>query len=66
MKWVKSAKYFILPFSHKITKKDVEYTKYKDKLKTEYAKNKNIRLIRIRYTDFDNIEKILKKELISS
>ena len=34
---------------------------YRDKIKTEYCKNNNIKLIRIPYTDFDNIEKILNK-----
>jgi DNA-directed RNA polymerase subunit RPC12/RpoP len=34
--------------------------KYKDKL----CKENNIKLIRIKYTDYDNIEKILQKELI--
>lgn len=31
-----------------------------DKMKDEYCKNNNIKLIRIIYTDFNNIEKILK------
>lgn len=34
-----------------------------DKLKDEYAKNNNIRLIRIPYWDIDNIEEILTREL---
>ena len=34
-----------------------------DKLKNEYCKKHNIKLIRIPYWDFDNIESILSKEL---
>jgi len=48
---------------HKITYKDLEYIKYKDNIKTEYAKNKNIKLLRIKYTEFDITEKILQSEL---
>jgi hypothetical protein len=36
---------------------------YYDKLKDEYCEKRNIKLIRIPYWDFDNIEKILEKEL---
>lgn len=36
----------------------------KDKIKTDYCKNHNIKLIRIPYTEFDNIEQILKNNLI--
>lgn len=38
-----------------------EKTKYRDELKNNYCKNNNITLIRIPYTDFDNIESILNK-----
>ena len=38
-----------------------EKVKYRDKLKNDYCKNNNITLIRIPYTDFDNIESILNK-----
>lgn len=34
-----------------------------DKLKNQYCKNNNIKLLRIPYWEFDNIETILKKEL---
>jgi very-short-patch-repair endonuclease len=51
-------------------KNDKEYnqdklniTKKHDEIKNEYCRVNNIRLIRIPYTEFDNIEKILKKEL---
>jgi hypothetical protein len=41
------------------------YKKYifKDKIKNEYCYNNNIKLIRIPYTDFNNIESILKIKL---
>jgi len=35
----------------------------RDKMKTEYCKENGITLIRIPYTEFDNIKKILKEEL---
>ena len=38
-------------------------TKVRDTIKTVYCKENNIKLIRIPYWDFDNIEKILEKEL---
>lgn len=38
-------------------------TQRHDLIKTQYAKEKGIRLIRIPYTDYDNIENILEKNL---
>lgn len=38
-------------------------TKVRDTIKTVYCKENNIKLIRIPYTEYDNIEKILEKEL---
>ena len=38
-------------------------TKVRDTIKTIYCKENNIKLIRIPYWDFDNIEKILEKEI---
>ena len=38
-------------------------TKVRDTIKTIYCKENNIKLIRIPYWDFDNIEEILEKEL---
>ena len=38
-------------------------TKIKDNIKTQYCKDNNIKLIRIPYWDFNNIDNILKKEL---
>ena len=37
--------------------------KIRDTIKTIYCKENNIKLIRIPYTEYDNIEKILEKEL---
>lgn len=44
-------------------KKQFKIQQEHDRLKREYAKNSNIKLLEIWYYDFDNIEKILKKEL---
>ena len=41
-----------------------ESGKIRDSLKDEYAKKNNIKLVRIPYWDFDNIETILKTRLI--
>ena len=43
--------------------KDLKKQQKHDKLKKEYAENHNINLLEIWYWDFDNIEKILDKEL---
>lgn len=40
-----------------------ELRKKRDKIKREYAKKNNIKLLEIPYWDFDKIEEILKKEL---
>lgn len=37
--------------------------KFKDEIKNEYCKINNIKLLRISYTEFNNIEHILEKEL---
>jgi len=42
---------------------DFEEQQLRDKIKTDYCLNNNIKLIRIPYTEFDNIEEILKHEL---
>ena len=39
------------------------YTQQNDKIKNEYCLNNNIRLIRIPFTEVDNVENILKNEL---
>ena len=46
-----------------MTKEEFEALQIHDQLKNEYCKKHNIKLIRIPYWDFDNIESILSKEL---
>jgi len=46
-----------------MTKKEFRRLQIHDKLKDEYCKNNNIRLLRIKWCDLDNIETILEKEL---
>lgn len=41
----------------------LEERQYRDNIKNQYCKDNNIKLIRIPYTEFDNIEEILTKEL---
>ena len=48
---------------YKITKKDLFLIQYKDKIKTKYAKQNKINLLRIKYTKLNQIEDILKKRL---
>lgn len=43
--------------------KNFKTTLKHDEMKNQYCKNKNIKLLRIPYWEFDNIETILKKEL---
>lgn len=43
----------------------LENIKFRDNIKTQYCKDNNIKLIRIPYWDFDNIDKILNKELFT-
>ena len=40
------------------------YLKHNDNIKDKYCKNNNIKLLRIPYWEFDNIEEILKRELM--
>jgi len=46
-----------------MTKKEFETLQIHDERKNQYCKNNNIKLLRIPYWDFNNIEEILKKEL---
>ena len=46
-------------FSHE----DFKDRQKRDNIKNQYCKDNNIKLIRIPYTEFDNIEEILTKEL---
>ena len=41
----------------------LDYVKSNDKIKTEYCKNNNIKLIRIPYTELKNINTILEQEI---
>lgn len=55
-------------FSHtnsKYANSITSYTQYHDSIKTNYCLSHNISLIRIPYTEINNIEKILQKELIA-
>jgi hypothetical protein len=52
-KWVKGM----------MTKKEFEILQYHDKLKDKYCNKNNIKLLRIKFDQFDNIEQILIKEL---
>lgn len=38
-------------------------TKYRDNVKNNYCKQNNIKLIRIPYWDFSNLEEVLQQEL---
>ena len=49
-----------------MTKKDFEKLQYHDKLKNEYCKDNNIKLLRIRYDDFNKIEDILTNQIFNS
>ena len=56
----------VVDFSSKnqeLAKEQFEQIKENDKIKNEYAKKHNWKLIRIAYWDFDKIEEILEKEL---
>lgn len=46
-----------------ITKEKLENNKFRDNIKTTYAINKNIKLLRIAYTEFNQIENILTTNL---
>ena len=47
-------------------KEEFSRTKIRDNIKTQYCKDNNIKLIRIPYWDFDNIEMILKNNFNNS
>jgi hypothetical protein len=48
-----------------LTKKELEKTKYRDKIKTRYAKHNGFRLLRIKYIQFGKIDEILALALNS-
>lgn len=43
----------------------LEKTKIRDNIKNEYCKNNNLKLYRISYKDFDNLEEIIKEIVIA-
>ena len=45
-------------------KEELEIVKKRDKIKNNYTKNKNIKLLRIPYTEYDDIEEILTTHLL--
>lgn len=47
-------------------KKNLEYNQYRDKIKTQYCLNNSFRLLRIPYTKFKNIEKVLENTVYGS
>ena len=46
------------------TENDLKDIQMRDEIKSEYAKQKGIKLVRIKYTEFKNIVPILEKEII--
>ena len=48
---------------YKMTMTDLKNNRYRDKLKTIWARNNKRRLLRIPYTEFSNIDMILKEKL---
>lgn len=51
---------------HKLTAKDIKNIQYRDKIKIDYAIQQNIKLLRIKYTEYNNIDKILILELLKT
>jgi len=49
--------------SEEVAEENFKNQKIRDKMKNKYCKENNIKLLRIKYTDFDKIRKILKEEL---
>jgi hypothetical protein len=57
--------FFIGKFgSHIQTRQELTDLQYKDNIKTQYAKNQNIKLLRIPYTKSKNIKTILSQKLL--
>lgn len=57
--------YHFMPITKNKEKAEENFEKQKrrDELKTNYAKNNNIKLLRIPYTEFKNVENILENEI---
>ena len=49
--------------NHFMTNKELDYIQYLDKIKNDFVILNNIKLIRIKYTDFNKIDTILINEL---
>jgi very-short-patch-repair endonuclease len=49
--------------SEEVANENFKNQQIRDKMKNKYCEKKGINLLRIKYTDFKNIEKILKKEI---
>lgn len=45
------------------TKEELERTQFRDNYKNSWCKDNNKKLLRIKYSDYDNLEKILRKEI---
>ena len=45
-------------------KEQFDLTKRRDEIKNKYCQENNIKLLRIPYWEFDNIENILERELL--
>lgn len=50
-------------FTIEEAKKNFEFIQLKDEIKNNYCNSKDIKLVRIKYTDFNKIEEIIKREL---
>jgi hypothetical protein len=55
--------YQYVPFFHG-DETGFELQKIRDNIKTNYCKDNNIKLLRIPYTEYDNIEQVLKNNMI--
>jgi very-short-patch-repair endonuclease len=48
---------------HNITNKEVKETRYRDKIRNQYALKNDIKLLRIKYTQFHHIDQMLEAAL---
>ncbi len=55
--------HYIPLFNNEKYQENLIKTQYHDKIKTQYCLDNNIKLIRIPYWEFNNIETILEKEI---
>ncbi len=52
-------------YTQEVAEQNLELQKYKDEIKNNYCKQNNIKLIRIPYWDFFNLEEVLGEKLIA-